>query len=226
MFPTPSGPAQSQMRGTGEGDQTTLRRGWWDDGRGPELAGFQPEPEPEPVPGFLFCSDRSSRAPFGNDTADFRLDLSSFFGGQFPLQGNWSGGDPWKDERRRRSVETAAVPPGRSGRAGVLGGVVQRVQANSARPLGMGSASSPAARQPVRPRPAFRFSDSQPLLSGLSPPQGFLAHDPSGSIGAAAASASYGTRCLMGQERKRSGGASGELSSQLTPPPPGFNKAD
>lgn len=214
MFISPSDPEQSHTYGHEENIPTIPRHSFWTDGPGPVLTDFQTQPEPVIIPHpELFCTDQSSRLLFGDDKTDFRLDLSSFLGGSGDaLQRNWTSSDPWKEKYRCRSGDSRS---GWSGRAGVLGGVVQRAQAKSDSPfrLDFALSCSPVGQQSVKLStsvcPTVCFSDSQHIGSSLTPPPNFMLWNPSRNLTSSTASANYGTKCCIGQERKRSGDAAG-----------------
>lgn len=216
MFTSPSDPAQSHMYSTEEDIPTNPRHSFWTDGLGPVLTDFQTEPEPVIIPHpKLLCTDQSSRLLFGDHKTDFRLDLSSFVGGSDDLlQRNWTSSDPWKEEYRRRSGNSMKLS-GWGGRAGVLGGVVQRVQAKSDSPfrLDFAFSCSPVEQQSVNhymsAYPPVHFSDSQHIGSSLGPHPDFMLWNPSRNLTSSTASTNYGTKCCIGQERKRSGDAAG-----------------
>lgn len=219
MFISPSDPAQSHMYSPEENIPANPQHSFWTDGPGPVLTDFQTEPEPVIIPHpELFCTDHSSRLLFGDDKTDFRFDLSSFLGD--PLQRNWTSSDPWKEEYRRRSGDSMKLS-GWGGRAGVLGGVVQRVRAKSDSPfrLDFAFSCSPVVEQSVNHYmsvcPAVRFSDSQHIGSSLSPPPDFMLWNPSRNLTSSTASTNYGTKCCIGQERKRSGDAAGMVENLM-----------
>lgn len=216
MFTSPSDPAQSHIYGTEDNIPTNPRDSFWTDGPGPVLTDLHTEPEPVIIPHpELFCTDQSSHLLFGDDKADFRLDPSSFVGGSDgPLQRNRISSDPWKEEYTRRSGDSMTLS-GLGGRAGVLGGVVQRVQAKSDSPfrLEFAFSRSPVVEQSVNHYmsvyPTVHFSDSQHIGSSLSPPPDLMLWNPSRNLTSSTASTNYGTKCCIGQERKRSGDAAG-----------------
>lgn len=217
MYTSRSDPAQSHMYGPEENIPTSPQHSFWAHGPGPVLTDFQTEPElviithPEP-----FCADQSSRLHIGNDKTDFRLKVSSFVGGtDDPLQRNRTSSDPWKKGHRRRSGDSMKLS-GWGGRAGVLGGVVQRVQAKSDSPFRLDGAfsSSPVVQQSANHYmavyPTVHFSDRQQHIgSSLSPPLDFLLWNPGINLPSSTSSANYGTKFCIGQERKRSGDAAG-----------------
>lgn len=218
MFTSPcSEPAQPQMYGTEE----NIQHSSWTDSCGPELKDLSTEPEAVIVPhSEQLCTDQSSHFFFGDDNTDFRLDLSSFFGGpDDPLQRDWTSSDPWQEENRRRGGDSKKLT-GWKGRAGTLGGVVQRVQAKPESPARLDStfSCSPVVQQSVNRYmsvySAAQFSDSQNICSILHPPPDFLLWSPSRNFTSSFASTKYGTKCCLGQERKRSGEAAGAVWSQ------------
>lgn len=203
MFTSPSDPAQSHIRGPEDNIPTST---FWTDSPGPV-------PQPE-----LSCTDQRSRLLFGDDKTDFKLDLSSFVGGSDgPPQRNWISSDPWKEECTRRRGDSM-TPPGSGGRAGVSGGVVQRVPATSDSlfRLDFAFGCSPVVEQSVNHcmsvGSAVHFSDSRHIGSSLSPPSDFMLWNPSRNLTSSTASTSYGTKCCVGQERKRSGDAAGMVA--------------
>lgn len=203
MFTSPSDPAQSHISGTEDNIPTNPGHSFWTGGPGPV-------PHPD-----LSCTDQSSRLLFGDDKTDFRPDLSSFVGGSDgPLQRKWISSDPWKEEYMRRSGDSMALS-GSGGRAGVLGGVVQRVQAkpDSLFRLDFAFSCSPVVEQSVNHYMSvcstLHFSDSQHIGSSLSPPPDFMLWNPSRSLTSSTAPTNYGTKCCIGQERKRSADAAG-----------------
>lgn len=219
MFTSPcQDPAQPQMYGTEENIQRHPQHSFWTDSCGPELTEFPTEPEAVIVPhSELLCTDQSSNVPFGGDNTDFRLDLSSFFGGpDDPLHRNWTSSDLWQEESRRRGGDSEQLTGWRR-RAGTLSGVVQRVQAKSESPARLDSAfsCSPVVQQSVNRYMSVcstaRFSDSQHICSSLSPPPDLLLWSPSRTLTSSTASTKYGSKCCIGQERKRSGEAAGAV---------------
>ncbi|XP_056889972.1 protein shortage in chiasmata 1 ortholog isoform X2 [Takifugu flavidus] len=229
MFTSPcSEPAQPQMYGTEE----NIQHSSWTDSCGPELKDLSTEPEAVIVPhSEQLCTDQSSHFFFGDDNTDFRLDLSSFFvGPDDPLQRDWTSSDPWQEENRRRGGDSKKLT-GWKGRAGTLGGVVQRVQAKPESPARLDStfSCSPVVQQSVNRYmsvySAAHFSDSQNICSILHPPPDFLLWSPSRNCSTSSfASTKYGTKCCLGQERKRSGEAAvstprkrGRLSYERVP---------
>lgn len=214
MFTSPSNPTQSHMCGPEENIPSNPRHCFWTNGPGPVLTDFQTEPEAVIIPHpELFCTDQSSRLLFGGDKADFGLHPSSFLGGSGdPLQRKWTSSDPWREEYRHRSGDSMKLS-GWGGRAGVLGGVVQRVQAKSHSPFRLDFSCSPVAQQSVNHHmsvcPTVHFSESQHTGSSLSPPPDFMLWNPSRNLSSSTASANYGTKCWVGQERKRSADAAG-----------------
>lgn len=229
MFTSPSDPAQTQMYSTEIKIQTNPQHSFWTDSDGPQLTGFHTEPEPVIVPHQeLFCSGQSSHLLFSEDNTDFRLDLSSFFGGtDDPLQRNWTSSDPWKEEHRGiGGVKEGAKPSGWSGRAGVLGGVVQRVQAKYDTTFRLDTTfscsperQSKSVSRSMSVYPSVHFSDRQPVCSSLSPPPDFLFWNPTKNVSSSSSTASsnYGTKCCIGQERKRSADAAGFAFSLFLP---------
>lgn len=222
MFTSPSDPAQSHMYSPEENIPANPQHSFWTDGPGPVFTDFPTEPEPVIIPHpELFCTNQSSRLFFGDDKTNFRLDLSSFVGGSDdPLQRNWTSSDPRKEEHRRRSGDSMKLS-GLGGRAGVLGGVVQRVQAKSDSPFrpDFTFSCSPVVQQSVNHYmsvyPAVHFSDSQHTGSSLSPPPDFVLWNPSRNLTGSTASTNYGTKCCIGQERKRSGDAAGMVEKLM-----------
>lgn len=219
MFTSPSDPAQCHMYGPEENIPTNPRHSFRTDGPGTMLTDYQTEPEPGIISHpELVCTDQSSHLLFGDDKTDFRLDLSSFV--DDPLQRNWASTDPWKEECRRRSGDSMKLSGG-GGRAGVLGGVVQRVQAKSDSPFRQyfTFSCSPVVQQSVNHYmsvyPTVHFSDSQHISSSLSPPPDFTLWNPSRILTSSTASTNYGTKCCIGQERKRSGDAAGMVEKLM-----------
>lgn len=203
MFTSPSDPAQSHIHGTKDNIRTNPGHSFWTDGPGPV-------PQPE-----LSCTDQSSRLLFGDDETDFKLDLSSLIGGSDGhLQRNWICSDPWKEEHTRRCGDSMTLS-GSGGRAEVLGGVVQRAPAKSDSlfRLDFTFSCSLVVKQSVNHDMSVcsvvHFSDRQHIGSSLSPPSDFMLWNPSRNLTSSTASTSYGTKCCIGQERKRSGDAAG-----------------
>lgn len=217
MFTSPSDPVQSHMYGPEENTPTHPRHSFRPGG--PVLTDFQTQPEPAIIPHpEVFCTDQSSQLLCGDDKTDFRLDLSSFV--EAPLQRNWTSTDPWKDKCRTRSGDSMKLSGG-GGRAGVLGGVVQRVQAKSDSPprQDFTFSCSPVVQQSVNHSmsmyPAVHFSDSQYIGSSLSPSPDFMLWNPSRNLTNSTASTNYGTKCCIGQERKRSSDAAGMVEKLM-----------
>lgn len=207
MFISPSNPAQ--MYSIEENIQTRPQYSFWTNTCAPQLTDFQTEPEavisPQPE---LLCTDQSSHFLFGDDNTDFRLDPTPFFGGS---DVPWISSDPWKEDSRRRSGDSVNLS-GWRGRAGILGGVVQRVQAKSESPVRLNStfSRSPIVQQSlnryVSVYSTVHFSDTQHICSSLSCPPDLPLWSPSST-----ASTNYGTKCCIGQERKRNGEAAGTV---------------
>ncbi|XP_068994580.1 protein shortage in chiasmata 1 ortholog [Embiotoca jacksoni] len=164
--------------------------------------------------------------------SDFRLDLSCSFGSpDVDLQRSWTSNDPWREDGKL---------PSWRGRAGAVGRVVGRVNDEWTRrapskdytsylhtadsPLKLDStfSHSPVLQQPANGQ--ISFSDPQHPRSPPSP-NTHIVWGPgqsgndwlSRSGSTTAVSANYGSRCRMGQERKRSGEAAGLVGSVLTP---------
>lgn len=213
MFISPSNPAQFQMYSIEQNIQTHPQHSFWTNNCAPQLTDFQTEPEAVIIPHpELLCTDQSSRFLFGDDNTDFRLDPSSFFGGpDLPLQGNWTSSDPWKEETRCRSGNSVKLS-GWRGRAGILGGVVQRVQTKSESPVRLNSTfrRSPIVQQSLNRYMSVystvHLSDTQHICPSLSCPPDLPLCSPSST-----ASTNYGTKCCIGQERKRNGEAAGTV---------------
>lgn len=205
----------------------------------------QPQPEPlsNPHPE-LFCGDNNTSFLFGADgtlcdphamvqdgKTDFRLDLGSSFGDpDVHVQRSWTSSDPWKEEYGGTGqVEFS----GWRGRAGVAGGVVQRVndewtqsaQAKLDSPFKLDSMfrCSPILQQPANScmstYSTVQHPDSHHISSSLNPPTEVMlwgrghSSNLTGTGGTATASANYGSKCWIGQERKRSGEAEGVVGA-------------
>lgn len=160
-------------------------------------------------------------------STDFKLDLSSSFGTpSVAFQRSWPRSDLWKGELRGREEVNVSVW---GGRAGAVGGVVQRdkddwtqrPQTRLDRPYKLDSMLSNSS---ILPQSADRYTsmyttvqypDIHNVTSRLSPPTEVVLWDHSHSSdltsrgGTATVSASYGSKCWKGRERKRSGEAAG-----------------
>ena len=159
-----------------------------------------------------------------NDDTDFRLDLSSSFRKpDVHREWSWTSSDPWKEEDRGRDE---VKPSGWTGRAGAVGGVVERVKdgwtptkLNSPFKLDSTFCYSPILQQPadshVSTYAIVQHPDSHHISYDLSPPAEVTLWDRGQSSsygltsGGTTVSANYGPKCWIGQERKRSGEAAG-----------------
>lgn len=236
MFTSTTVSNQSQIDISETSQETKPSDSLWSAISDYELTNSQPEPLINPNPE-LFCSDHNTSFLFGVDhtlcdphsmerdgNTNFRLDLRSFFGSpDVPLQRSWTSNDPWKEEYECGGREDTDVSAW-SSRAGVVGGVVQRAnaewtqraQTKSDMPFNLDStfSYSPILQQSATSYMySFQHSDSQYISSSLStPPEVLLwnhSTNPSNTGGTMTVSANYGTKCWTGQERKRSGGAAG-----------------
>lgn len=161
---------------------------------------------------------------------DFRLDLSSSFGGpDVPLQRSWTHTDPLKEEDRCRERVKLS---GWIGRAGAVGEVVERVnnewtqrapaKLDSLFKLDPTFSYSPILQQQANGHmsPAVH-SDLHCISYSPSPPtevmlwgQGQSSNHCLTSTGETTAlSAKYGSKFWMGQERKRSCEAAGLIGA-------------
>ncbi|XP_036953332.1 protein shortage in chiasmata 1 ortholog isoform X4 [Acanthopagrus latus] len=184
---------------------------------------------------FLLGTDRTFCDPNSkvqNDDTDFRLDLSSSFGKpDVHREWSWTSSDPWKEEDRGRDE---VKPSGWTGRAGAVGGVVERVKdgwtptkLNSPFKLDSTFCYSPILQQPadshVSTYAIVQHPDSHHISYDLSPPAEVTLWDRGQSSsygltsGGTTVSANYGPKCWIGQERKRSGEAAGLVGAVLTP---------
>lgn len=160
----------------------------------------------------------------------FRLDLSSSFRSpDVHLQRSWTSSDPWREgDRGREEVKLS----GWRGRAGAAGAVVERVNDEWA-PTKLRSPfrlDSTFSYGHVLPQPAdsrastystfhgdLQHPDGRRVSFRLSPPtevtlwgQGQSGNDCLASRRETTTlSANYGSKCWIGQERKRSGEAAG-----------------
>ncbi|XP_070820016.1 protein shortage in chiasmata 1 ortholog [Chaetodon trifascialis] len=190
-------------------------------------------PHPE-----LFCSDHNTSFMLGTDRSicdpdpmvqdgdtDFRLDLSSSFGGpDVHLQSSWTHSDPWKGEDGGREQGKFS---GWRDRAGAVGGVVER---------GNNEWTHTPAKldSPLKLDPMFSHMSTCSTVhsnlhrpDGLSPPTEVMRwgwgrgqsynHCLSSSRETAAVSAQYGSKFWVGKERKRSSEAAGLVGTVLTP---------
>lgn len=159
---------------------------------------------------------------------DFRLDLSSSFGSpDVHLQRSWTSSDPWKEEDRGREEVKFS---GWRGRAGAVGAVVERVndkwtptKLDSPFKLDSTFSYSRVLQEPVTSHMSTYstfYSDlqhpgSHRVSFGLSPPTEVWGRGQSSNDGltnsgeTTTLSANYGSKCWIGQERKRSGEAAG-----------------
>lgn len=161
---------------------------------------------------------------------DFRLDLSSSFGGPDGLlQRSWTHSDPLKEEDGGRGQVTFS---GWRGRAGAVGGVVERVndewpQRAPAKLDGLFKMEPTFSYSPVLQQQAnshmstvhrdLHHPDIHRISYSLSPPTEVMPwgrgqsskHYLTSTAETTAASATYGSKFWMGQERKRSGEAAG-----------------
>lgn len=183
-----------------------------------------------------FCEpDPDSVAQEAN--TDFRLDLSSSFSSpDVQLQSSWTSRDPWQEEDRGR--EEVAFSGWRR-RAGAVGRVVERVNDEWAQkaptnlnadtpgvhldsPFKLDSTFgySPVLQQPVNSQMSTYstvYTDNPHISYGPSPPtQATLWSQSRSSFNcltssreATAFSTNYGSKCWIGQERKRRGEAAG-----------------
>uniref|UniRef100_A0A8P4GRS3 Protein shortage in chiasmata 1 ortholog n=1 Tax=Dicentrarchus labrax TaxID=13489 RepID=A0A8P4GRS3_DICLA len=216
---------------------------------------MNPDPQPgrpiDPHPE-LFCSDHKSSFLFGADhsfcepdsmvqdgNTDFRINLSFSSGSpDVHLQRSWTSSDPWKEEDRGRGEFSDW-----RGRAGALGGVVERVKhewtqraptkLDSPFKLDSTFSYSPIVQQPANSQTStYSAAHSDPqrphhnhISYSLSPPTGVMlwglgqsSNDCFTSTAeTATVSPNYGSKCWIGQERKRNGEAAGLVGTVLTP---------
>ncbi|KAM9360190.1 protein shortage in chiasmata 1 ortholog [Symphorus nematophorus] len=193
---------------------------------------------------FLFKADHSScdlDLMLQDGSTDLRLDLSSSFGSpDVPVQGSWTSSDLWKEDGR--GTEEVKFSPWR-GRAGAMGGIVERVNDEWTQrvptkldgPFKLDStfSYSPILQQPANSHMSTHstvYSYPQQTRShrisfSLSPPTEVMFQGRSQSSNdchtnireATTISAKYGSKCWIGQERKRSGEAAGLVGTELTP---------
>ncbi|XP_070759887.1 protein shortage in chiasmata 1 ortholog [Enoplosus armatus] len=194
---------------------------------------------------FLFGANRSFCEPdpdsmVQDGNTDFRLDLSSSFGSpDVHVQKSWTSRDPWREEDRGREE---VMFSGWRGRAGAVGRVVERVndewaqsaptKLHSPFKLDCTFSYSPILQQ--QPANSQMYStvcsdlqhpDSHHVSYSLSPPaeallwgRGQSSNDClTDSREMLPSSANYGSKCWIGQERKRRGEAAGLVGTVLTP---------
>ncbi|XP_053181467.1 protein shortage in chiasmata 1 ortholog [Scomber japonicus] len=205
------------------------------------------EPEPEPFSNnhstnFLFgaeSADPDSTEQEGN--TDFRLDLGSSFGSQ-DLQRSWTSSDLWKEDDRSRDEAAFCGWRGRSGAVGRVVGRVDDEWANRAPPnlneytnylqstpdsplkLDSTFSYSSVLQQPANTQTST-FSAGHGDL-GLSLPaevtlwdRGQSGQDFASNLGGMSRiSATYGSKCWIGHERKRNGEAAGLVGTAMSPP--------
>ncbi|XP_076007238.1 protein shortage in chiasmata 1 ortholog [Genypterus blacodes] len=167
---------------------------------------------------------------------DFRVELSSFSSPDQHLQRRWASNDPWEEEKARERVKF----PDWSSRAGAVGRVVEResnewiqgaptncntyakyLHTTSNSPFKLDSTLGYSCRV-QEPQEANAYSGlqlagsslTQDLLSSQGPADNDTA---SSSGGTTRFSARYGTKCWLGQERKRSGEVASLVGTALTP---------
>ncbi|XP_041643349.1 protein shortage in chiasmata 1 ortholog [Cheilinus undulatus] len=165
-----------------------------------------------------------------NGNSDFRLNLSSSFSSpEVHLQERWRSRDPWREEDRGwMEVEFS----GWRGRAGAVGKAVERANDKwtPTKPGGLFNLSSvleysPAMQQPVAGHVAtysmvYHSLQDPSSHCKLYPPAeatiwGQSSFANSGEM--TTASANYGSRCWLGQERKRSSEVAGLVGTVMTP---------
>uniref|UniRef100_UPI0037E8A9FC protein shortage in chiasmata 1 ortholog n=1 Tax=Semicossyphus pulcher TaxID=241346 RepID=UPI0037E8A9FC len=192
---------------------------------------------------FLFGTDHSFCEPdpdsnVQDETTDFRLDLSSSFGSpEVHLQRVWAGRDPWREEERGgKEVEFSCWRT----RAGAVGRVVERVNnewtpTKPESPFRLAStfSYSPVLQQPARSHlttystvyNGIQHPGSRCIPYGLSPSPEVVMWGQgqssdlyfTNSAETTTVSANYGSKCWLGQERKRRGEAAGLVGTVLTP---------
>ncbi|XP_051807077.1 protein shortage in chiasmata 1 ortholog [Acanthochromis polyacanthus] len=174
------------------------------------------------------------------DNSDFKLALSCSFGSpDVSIQRSWTSGDPWREEGQLPGCRSRAGAVGR-----VVERVADEWRQwappndcpsylhTADSPLKLTSTFSPVLQQPasghISTHPAV-YSDLQDplhhhLSCSLSPStDSTWARGQSGndcffrSGGLTPVPAQYGSRCWIGQERKRSGEAAGPVGEVLTP---------
>lgn len=170
-------------------------------------------PPPEPL-----WTDHNTSFLFGAEAfadkdpdPDFKLDWSCSFGspGDVCFQEKWTCSDPWREEEGKL--------PGWSSRAGALGKVVTRVNddwtqrrppPNNYTQLDSTFSYSPVLQQQADLQHPLSFTH---ISGAQSPPSDDMWGNDCviGGGGMTTASASYGSKCWTGQERKRSAEAGG-----------------
>lgn len=160
-------------------------------------------------------------------STDFELDLSSSFGTlDVDFQRRWPRSDSWKGESRGREEVKVS---GWGGRAGAVGGVVQRekdewaqrAQTKLDSPYRLDSmfGNCPILQQSANGYMSPYATDQRPdghnISSSLSPPTEVMlwghghSSDLTSTGGTTTVSANYGSKCWRPRERKRSGEAAG-----------------
>ncbi|KAM7019117.1 protein shortage in chiasmata 1 ortholog [Tautogolabrus adspersus] len=197
---------------------------------------INPHPElPFSDTSFQFGADSSFFEPHSDilvqdGNTDFRLNLSSSFGSpDVHLQKGWNR-EPWREEDRgRKEVEFSSW----RGRTGAVGRVVERIndEWTPTKPVGSFKLDSVLGYNSVLQQPAASdmttystvFSGFQdPGSQSLSPPaevtmwgRGQSSFPNSGET--TTVSANYGSKCWLGQERKRNGEVAGLVGAAMTP---------
>ncbi|XP_030274242.1 protein shortage in chiasmata 1 ortholog isoform X4 [Sparus aurata] len=237
---------ESQTGVTQTNQQTCPPSSPWSATADPKHVNFDPQTEPptnthpelfssDHNTSFLLATDRTFYDPdskMQDDDTDFRLDLSSSFGKpDLHREWNWTSSDPWKEEDRGRDEVKLS---GWTGRAGAVGGVVERVKnvwtttkLDSPFKLDSTFSYSPILQQPADSQMStystVQHPDSHPISYDQSPPVEVTLWDRGQSSshgltsGGTTVSANYGSKCWIGQERKRSGEAAGLVGAALTP---------
>ncbi|XP_034548971.1 protein shortage in chiasmata 1 ortholog isoform X2 [Notolabrus celidotus] len=177
-----------------------------------------------------FC-EPDSMVQDGN--TDFRLDLSSSISSpDFHPMRSWTNRDPWREEDRgRKEVEFSSW----RGRAGAVGKAVERISTEwtPTKPDSPFKLDSMLTFSPFQQQPAaghttrnstvcsdFQHPGSHCTLSDPSPPAEVTMwgrDQSSNSRETTTVSANYGSKCWLGQERKRSGEVAGLVGTVLTP---------
>ncbi|XP_074525765.1 protein shortage in chiasmata 1 ortholog [Halichoeres trimaculatus] len=185
------------------------------------------------APSFMFGADPGFCEPdlvIQDQSTDFRLDLSSSFSSPEgePMR-SWTSRDLWREEEDRVGKEVEFC--GWTGRAGASGRAVERrntewTPTKPDRPFRLDSVLgfSPLQEQPAAGHmitaaySGLQNPGGHGAVYGLSPhADAMMWSQGQSSRETTAASAQYGSRCWLGQERKRSREEAGLMGTVLTP---------